>query len=296
MIIQDVGGSGQGFVTLWPAVRVASRFIALSCARLKSVKFGSDNLGMTGLTASTGTMEMPCTTPLDMAFLPGRGDTLVVSLSGVGPDYDAPPPFELVGTASDGGRNHVLMISDPLRCWMNHPGCAAELKRVIEETAETTGVATIVAVGNSMGAFMAIRLAEITRVDIVIGLSPQFSVQPELMPTETRWMRFRKGISDWICPDVGAMRAEGTAYYVFHGDTPDEKRHWSRFPRHARLHHYILFRGRHNIAVALKKSGVLLDTVRAAILNRPRQVRRVLQSQKGRRFTPTYRAQLAEAA
>ena len=50
-----------------------------------------------------------------------------MSLAGFGRNRNQVPPMEFIGTASGGGVNHVLFVSDTSRSWMNGPGLAEML-------------------------------------------------------------------------------------------------------------------------------------------------------------------------
>ncbi len=217
--------------------------------------------------------------------LPGRNRRLVVSLAGVGTRRHGVPPPEFLGTASGYGENHVLLISDPGRSWMNGPGVAGEMVDLIETYRGAHGIEEVVTLGNSMGGFAAIRLAELTRIDTVIAFTPQFSVHPDIVPEETRWRYFRDQIAEWRYADVGALAEPDTAYFLFHGGAEDERWHWLRFPWRRQLNHFILHGMGHRVASVMRKRQILGPVIAAAIERRPRVARRRMEREfLGRRF------------
>lgn len=225
-----------------------------------------------------------------MHFKPGRSGRLVVSLSGVGPHRYRPPAPEFAVSASDGGENHVLFISDLSRSWMNGPGVAAQIVQLIEDCRSRHDISQVVALGDSMGGFAAIRLAELIEIDTVIALSPQFSADPRLVPEETRWLFHRQKIDRWSHRHVGGLDRPGTSYFLFHGGAPEEARHWQRFPWNRRLNHFILTGAGHNVARTLKKRCLLQPVVQAAIAQKPRRVRKLLERELfGRNLAVTRR-------
>ncbi len=232
--------------------------------------------------------------PLVVHHLPGRGQRLVVAFAGVGRHRGRVPPPEFIGTSSAKGENHVLFVSDPTRSWMNGAGMADTLVRLIEDYMAAHGLTDLVALGNSMGGFAAITLADLAPVDRVIAFSPQVSMHPDVVD-ETRWRTWREKISDWPFRDVGSMAAEGTEYYVFHGDHPMEAMHWLRFPKAKHVHHFILEGGNHDIAALLRKRVVLGRVIEEALENRPRMVRVNLERTFGGRFYRALRRAAYEA-
>ncbi|MCP3970417.1 MAG: alpha/beta hydrolase [Rhodobacteraceae bacterium] len=217
--------------------------------------------------------------------LGGTGRRLVVSLAGDGGRPGAIPPIEFIGSASCGGENHVLFISDPRRSWLNGPGVAEGIVKTIERYRARHDIEDLVLLGNSMAGFAALRLTEMMPVDTVIAFAPQFSVHPDLVPEETRWRPYVNRIQNWVYPDVGDLKQEDTNYYLFHGDDPEEARHWLRFPWHRGLSHFIFCGMGHRVAKIFQKRRLLAQVLQSAMDGRPRVVRRALQrSPFGRRF------------
>ena len=216
--------------------------------------------------------------PLVVHALAGRGRTLVVSFAGVGTQRKVTPPLEFIGTASDSGENHVLFVSDDSRSWMNAPGLAEEVVRLVETYCEEQGIERVVALGNSMGGFAALILPELTKVDAAVAVSPQFSMHPDLVPGENRWRSYADRITEWRFPTVGAMDCEQTRYYVLHGAAGVEARHWLRFARSARSQHYIVQGVGHNLAGRLRRRRVLGGLLWAVSDEKPKRARRVLQA------------------
>lgn len=234
-------------------------------------------------TQSTETLEGPrpqrirSDDQLVVHALQGRSERLVISFAGVGSDRNQTPPREFYRAASEEGENNVLFVSDRTRSWLNGPGIAEAIVALIEGFRAARSITEVVALGNSMGGFAAIRLAELTQVDTVIALSPQFSANPETVPEETRWKLYRNRITDWPHPTVGALDREETMYFLFHGDAPEEAAHWSRFPWHGGLHHFIFAGQDHNVARQMKSAHVFKPVIQAAMQRKPRRVRKLLE-------------------
>ncbi len=213
-----------------------------------------------------------------------------MSLAGFGRNRNQVPPMEFIGTASGGGVNHVLFVSDTSRSWMNGPGLAEMLSELVEGTRVNHGITEIVALGNSMGGFAALVLANMVPVDTVIAFAPQFSMHPDLVPEEKRWSIFSSNITCWPIPDVGNLDQEVSDYYIFHGSNPLESRHWLRFPWNRRLNHFIFDGLGHDVAARIQKRRLLPLIFNGAVAGRPRAVRLALErSFLGRRFNVSRR-------
>ena len=216
--------------------------------------------------------------PLEVHALKGRGRTLVVALAGVGNQRSIVPPPEFIGTASDSGENHVLFISDDSRSWMNGPGVAEEIVRLVETYRKAHGIERVVSLGNSMGGFMALVLPELMQVDAAVAVAPQYSMHPDIVPDEGRWRYHFDRIGQWRYPTVGLLDQPETKYYVLHGDAPNEARHWLRFARSASSQHYIVQGAGHNLAVRLRRRRVLGGLLWAVSDEKPKRARRILQA------------------
>lgn len=210
--------------------------------------------------------------PLHIKYLEGRSGTLVVSFAGVGTKPSLSPPPEFYKIASDGGLNHVLFVSDLSRSWMNAPHMRVRIQKTVELISEMIGAERVVAIGNSMGASMALWMADHVHFDTVTAFVPQVSVHPEIVPEEHRWMRFRKRIETYRFKQIERLNAPETQYFVFHGDTEDERVHAQRFPAISNGRHYILPKHDHNLARALRGSGDLPSLMFHAMAGHQRRV------------------------
>ncbi len=231
------------------------------------------------------------TGPLRIMYLSGRSSRLVISLSGVGRTRRGPPDIEFIGSSSCDGENHVLFVSDMSRSWMNGPGVAERVVRLMQQFVEFHDIDETVAMGNSMGGFAAFVLADLMPIDTVISFSPQFSAHPDIVPEEKRWIYHRQRIETWPYATVGEIAQPETRYFIFHGDTPEEAIHWRRFPEPQGINHFI-FRGQdHNLVRVVQKRRLLQQVVSAAIDGRSRAVRKLLQREKlGHKFDVLRRA------
>ena len=101
----------------------------------------------------------------------------------------------------------------------------------------------------------------------------------------SRWLAWRKRRADyhrrkidhWPYRDVGALEQRRTRYFIFHADAHEEAVHWSKFPDHSQLHHFIVPGGNHRLVLTLRKRKVLKKIVMAAIAGKSRCVRLALQ-------------------
>ena len=198
--------------------------------------------------------------PLSIRYMPGEGDTLVVSFSGVGKTRADEPPLEFVGTSSDNGKNHVLFITDESRCWLNTPGMAERIVHAIEQTVLEFNIKRVVGLGNSMGGSMALIISRMFRFDAVMAIVPQFSVDPAVVPEERRWKYFRKQIKEFRFSKVDNLRPEHTEYFIVHGGHFKEKPQVLRFEEQRGVGHYVLPERGHRMASHLKAEGEL-DTL-----------------------------------
>jgi len=259
--------------------------VALRQAAWEGAMDGSDQHGKAPAHDFVEPVPVEAPEPLVVHLLPGTGTRLVVSLAGVGRVRNATPPPEFLGTASGAGENHVLFISDISRSWLNGPEVAENIVALIEGYRAEHGIDEVVLMGNSMGGFAALMLAQLTEVDTVIALAPQFSMNPDLVPEETRWRHWMLQIAEWRFPAVAGLERDRTRYFIFHGSHPAEARHWLRFPWHRGLNHFVFHGLGHDLAARMRKRRLLGRVIDACIAGKSRQVRLALErSFLGRRF------------
>lgn len=215
--------------------------------------------------------------PLRIRFASGASRRLVVSLAGVGQQRHVEPPAEFFRLAGADGTNPVLFISDDSRSWLNADGMADAIVAAIRAAAARVDATHIVAIGNSMGATMALHLARLTPIDTVIAFVPQFSADPSVVPDEARWLFYRRKIAAFPFQSVTVWPDE-TKVFVLHGTTPDEMYHATRFPKpHRNVQHFVLPGHDHTLARALHDQGVLSDLVAAMMDGKMWRVRRMLE-------------------
>ncbi|WP_283424290.1 alpha/beta hydrolase [Shimia sagamensis] len=213
----------------------------------------------------------------EVAYMRGTGNRLVVTLGGVGTKPNEMPPFEFVGTASQGGENHVILVTERARTWMNSPDLPVAIVKEIETVVAREAIDEVVAIGNSMGGFMALVLPTLTRVDTVVAPSPQFSMHPNVVPEETRWQKWRRRFPTDLVRQVPAPQ-DGMRSLVLHGDSPKERIHWARFsPASKTFNHFILRGESHDLVKALKKLDIMRPLLERAMDVKTRKVRKLLE-------------------
>lgn len=195
--------------------------------------------------------------PLLLSYLPGRSSRLVISFSGVGLDNIAVPKIECAELAGEGGENHVLFVVDASRSWLNFRGMMARLKTAVAQLRDAIQPSRVVAIGNSMGGSAALIFAAEAQVDAVLAIAPQYSVHPDLMPRETRWIEFTAKVSDWVYPTVPDLSGRAVDVVILHGTMPREMMHARRFGRGANVDHYLFRSLGHSMAGRLKRSDRL---------------------------------------
>lgn len=215
------------------------------------------------------------------AFVKGNSDVLVLACSGVATRRSEMPPFEFVNAATGGGQHSVLFVSDITRSWLNAPGLQEEIIEQMETLGAQLSPRVVVAMGNSMGGFMALNMSRVMPVDVTIAFTPQYSVDPAIVPEEKRWKFFRNKIAEYAVPRVEDLPVDRGQHYIFHGGEWNEYIHWSRFPAQENLRHFIFPTEDHNIARSLKKQGVLGPIVNACIEGRPRILRELTRNAGG---------------
>lgn len=207
----------------------------------------------------------------------GRSQRLVLSFSGIGSQGEAVPPYEFAKIATNNGEHSALFIIDPKRTWLNGDGLIEQIVEAVDAYAKEVGADEIVTLGHSMGGFAAIVLSGYLPVKTAIALSPQFSVHPDIVGDDPRWMYFRKHIKTHRLGGADAHMNAQTTYHVFHGGRSVEHPQRDRFPMKKNLYHTVLPKIAHRVPQKLKDLGLLERIMRAAMNDRARKVRLTLE-------------------
>lgn len=212
----------------------------------------------------------------------GTSDRLVVCFSGVGSDPDQPPPLEFAKSATNLGRDHVLYIADPQRTWMNGPGLIEEIVSVVQGEVRQTGARDVFTLGNSMGGFAALVLGAFLPVRVALALSPQLSVDPAIVPEETRWRRWRDRIGAFRIPHaLDATEGSATRHYVLFGSMRREAVQRDLLRPAANIVPFVLRGVGHDSALRLREAGILDEVVQLAFGGRTRALLRTLRGRFG---------------
>lgn len=177
--------------------------------------------------------------PYRVLHLPGEGDSLVLSCASVGHDPTRAPSPEWARST----RPHpTLFLIDEARSWASAPGLGAALDQALTRLAARQPIARILALGASMGGFMALAVAELIEPEAVIAIGPQH--QPAA-PWERRWRAHTAALP----PDLTAPFPRARQTYILHGMVDDLDQ---ALPFRTRDHLLFADRGHADLALHLK--------------------------------------------
>ena len=163
-------------------------------------------------------------------------------------------PEEFVGSTRLAEFDAVF-VTDKTRSWFN----AFPVERLLEVLRPVVEGKTVHTLGNSMGGFGAIWISRHLPVKTVLAFAAQYSVHPEVVPGEDRWLAARAGIREWRVRSLEGHFVEGTDYVTVNGEV--DRMHWSKFPRGAGRTHLLIPAAGHDAADYLKSVGALRSLV-----------------------------------
>lgn len=152
---------------------------------------------------------------------------------------------------------HVVFVMDLKRSWGN----AIDFDRLREIVSSVAGSSDIYAIGNSMGGFLAILAARFLPIKRVVAFAPQFSVNPDVVPFETRWAEHTGGIESWRFKSLAGQVQGDTEVMVFMGPVGPDIEHMKLFRSEPRIKVFKVRGVGHHVARKLKKKGLLHDIV-----------------------------------
>lgn len=182
----------------------------------------------------------------------GTGRTLV-SFTGVGHRLGGMDVQEPEFFRAGQGYDKVIFVSDLTRSWGN----ALDLPRLTAAVQDIAGDQQVDCIGNSMGGFLALLAPTFLPVRTTLAFAPQFSVHPDVVPWEPRWLPYRAQITDWRYPSLEGQFRPDSRYYVFMGGDKHDMRHAEMFPQLPNLTMTVMPMFDHKVARDLKTLGLL---------------------------------------
>ena len=188
-----------------------------------------------------------------------------MAFSGIGHGFGGMQVAEFTGTASNGGRNTVLFVTDRRRSWFTAGGLVARTAGLVGAELLRLGLPACYTIGNSMGGYGAIRMSREMPVAAALAFSPQVSMDRRIID-EHRWPEHRPAIVMEHHLPLYDCLVPGTRYYaVFGGASRPELAHRNLLPDTPGLTCLALPGGGHNIVRLLKEAGVLVPLVHAML-------------------------------
>lgn len=163
---------------------------------------------------------------LKISCLPSEGENIVLCFTGIGHSLgglDVQQP-EFAGTGLRLGM--PVFVTDKTRSWGNR----IDFVQVAQILGPFMARKSVFALGNSMGAFLAIAASVELPIRHVLAFAPQFSVDPAIVPDEIRWKKYRDHITQFRIPSLAGRFRPDCHYDIFVGDDPVEEMHWRNIP------------------------------------------------------------------
>lgn len=142
---------------------------------------------------------------------------------------------------------HVLSRDNHWYQYAELPGAIAAI------AAATAGYGRVIAYGSSMGGFAALRYGSACGATVGLALSPQFSVDPAIVPFDRRW-----------ADDVARILFRGddvaplaTQYVVYDPRDPHDRRHFDLFAAHSPTRGIPIPHGGHPVGGYLVETDML---------------------------------------
>ncbi|UWQ22041.1 hypothetical protein [Jannaschia sp. W003] len=214
---------------------------------------------------------------LTLRWLPGSTPRMVVVFTGMKRGFGGAEPDEFAASASCGGENAVLFVTDRKATWFAAPGLWKRAVAMIRTVRRSEGVEEVVSLGNSMGGFAALLLPRDLRVARAVAFAPQVTMDRDVL-IDARWPDVEALYGAAPARDVGETVGETRAqYYVaVCADCPEDQAHAALMPQLRRVHRLAVPCAGHNPARVLREAGVLGDVVGALVRGRKARAERIL--------------------
>lgn len=151
----------------------------------------------------------------------------------------------------------------------------------------------ILAYGSSMGAYAAIRFADLIGAHAVLALAPQYSIDPAKVPWETRWLQDGTRIR-WREALDGSIRCKPVPFLIY-DPMGNDLRHADRIAQDIAILRIPLPLSGHPVTTYLSDTGLLHPLLLAAIDPDGDPVGTIRAGLKRRKTSSFYLAELARA-
>ena len=192
-------------------------------------------------------------------------DVLVVAFDNIGPANDRSYGREPWGWKFVRDKGHsYLGIMSRSKIWFRDPAFIAWMEE-LAHAGFFRGYGRVVFCGTSQGAFASLAFAPLAPGCISVAFNPQSTLDPQVVPWETRWPGGRK--SDWSLPYSDAaegVAAAERAYVVYDPFFDGDRRHAERIVGGNVDHLKLPFAG-HFTPVFLRKVGLLKPVMEGAL-------------------------------
>jgi len=159
-----------------------------------------------------------------------------------------------IATAADAD---LLLVVDRTATWYNKPGLYKRIRELLAKAFSDGGYQDVTFIGAGMGGFGAMLFAKDFTGAACLVFSPHASIDPEVVPEETRWPEQRAAIGPLRFKKIGPhLNAENT-YFVLHSDDATDAPHAKLIPIRKKLSHFLVSDADKGVIAALGKSGVL---------------------------------------
>lgn len=223
---------------------------------------------------------------LNVSFVPGTGDQLVLSFRGIGLETNGRPE-EFWATISQNGRNHMMFVADLTQSWFNTRGLMRNVILHIRKVVDLLAPERIFAVGNSMGGYAACVFAKFIPIDGVLAICPQMTLDPALIE-DPRWDKYAKPVRNFRAPAIPDCLQDRTRYTFIHGARGYEGFQAAATPIQANLRQFIFRKQFHAVVKSLKEQELLRPIISALLDGKNIHAERLIRSAGGELRDPKW--------
>ena len=144
--------------------------------------------------------------------------------------------------------------------WYQFPELAEAMRHVREETGR---FARVLAYGTSMGGYASVRFADAVGAKTALALSPQYSIDPDIVPFEKRWLADSNRI-DFLAELDGPIDTHADILIAYDPTGPDRP-HAALIARDVSVQELKIRYAGHSVPALLSEAGLLKPLVLGAL-------------------------------
>jgi predicted esterase YcpF (UPF0227 family) len=207
-----------------------------------------------------------------ISYFEKDSDDVIISFSSTPRIGDVEGHEQFIGTLSQNNKTSIFIID-----LKNSYGNSLDWDRVASLILPIIKGRRVHAIGYCMGGFLATVLSKYINIDVVVSITPQYSIHPDLMPAYSFLRIWSDQIKEWKIKSLDDYFSSTTKYYILSSEDRDDVDQMAMYPELPNIKQFIFPGTGHDLPAVLDDNLGML--ILSCINDKPEIVENFIQSQ-----------------